>query len=69
MGGKFVVEEYIVEIYARLDKPSIYKFDGYEESKSYYDEMSNLHKGDIKISLFKINKKVLEFQDFWYDED
>lgn len=63
------MEEHIVEIYARLDKPSIYKFDTYDEAKSYYDEMSNLHMGDIKISLYKVNKELLEFQDFWYDED
>jgi hypothetical protein len=63
------MEEYIVEIYARLDNPSVYKFDAYEEAKGYYDEMSNLHMGDIKISLFKVNKEVLEFQDFWHDED
>lgn len=62
------MKEYVVEIYTmRSNNANNYSFDTYQEAKEYYDEMYNLHTGDIKISLFKVER--LEFQDFWYDED
>lgn len=62
------MKEYVVEVYTmRSNKPNNYSFNTYQEAKKYYDEMSRLHMGDIKISLYKTER--LEFQDFWYDED